>query len=439
MELFKYFCLTGKNRYKLIYNDEYIINFINLYDTNYNIYKLMDFLYKKYIIDNHIYNSKFKITDIILPGYYTCYNIKNNKDFLYKRYQLYQKLYPCLYNLPIKQQKNKFKKIGFISSKFFDTSSMHTNINTILNISKKLFDVYTLFITKPIDNIGFKLYNNTKSIILNNNYYDMIKQVYELNFDLLIYCDIGMDNLYFLACNRLAPIQITTWGHSETSGITNIDYYISSKIFEPIENQIYYTEKLILFNSLGFYYDYIFNDINSNDINSNNYILCIQNPKKFTNEFISNLNNIKNIQIIFIKYNNTDIHIFDKFICDIKILDFMSQFQMKSIISNAILLLDTEFCGCNTSLQGFECDKIIITKYNKYLRTRFTKGFYDVMGLNNIPCKTYTDYIDKLIFYYNNNNERLKIENIIKKNKYKLFRSNESINEWNNFLNNICY
>ena len=34
------------------------------------------------------------------------------------------------------------------------------------------------------------------------------------------------------ANNRIAPIQITTWGHSITSGIDTIDYYISSKLYE---------------------------------------------------------------------------------------------------------------------------------------------------------------------------------------------------------------
>ena len=52
------------------------------------------------------------------------------------------------------------------------------------------------------------------------------------------------------ACNRLAPIQITAWGHSITSGIDTIDYYISSKYYENEESQKFYSEKLILQDSL---------------------------------------------------------------------------------------------------------------------------------------------------------------------------------------------
>ena len=37
---------------------------------------------------------------------------------------------------------------------------------------------------------------------------------------------------FFLAFSKLAPIQCTTWGHSDTSGIDTIDYYLSSTYYE---------------------------------------------------------------------------------------------------------------------------------------------------------------------------------------------------------------
>ena len=35
---------------------------------------------------------------------------------------------------------------------------------------------------------------------------------------------------YFLAYARLAPIQITSWGQTETTGIDTIDYFLSSAL-----------------------------------------------------------------------------------------------------------------------------------------------------------------------------------------------------------------
>ena len=55
-----------------------------------------------------------------------------------------------------------------------------------------------------------------------------------------------------LANFRLGKVQFNTWGHSDTSGMEMIDYYVSSKLYElPYEeSQNHYSEKLILQNSL---------------------------------------------------------------------------------------------------------------------------------------------------------------------------------------------
>ena len=36
-----------------------------------------------------------------------------------------------------------------------------------------------------------------------------------------------------LASSRLAPVQVASWGHPETSGLPTIDYYLSAAAFEP--------------------------------------------------------------------------------------------------------------------------------------------------------------------------------------------------------------
>ena len=73
--------------------------------------------------------------------------------------------------------------------------------------------------------------------------------------DILYYMDIGMEPLgYFLAFSRLAPIQCVTWGHPVTTGIPNIDYFISWKINEPHDAKSHYSEELILFEGFSTYY-----------------------------------------------------------------------------------------------------------------------------------------------------------------------------------------
>jgi hypothetical protein len=86
------------------------------------------------------------------------------------------------------------------------------------------------------------------------------QQILKENFDIIIYPEIGMcQQTRLIAFSRLAPIQINTWGHSDTSGLPNIDYFVSSKYFNSKEDQNHYSEKLILFDSLGTYYYDVFN------------------------------------------------------------------------------------------------------------------------------------------------------------------------------------
>ena len=112
-------------------------------------------------------------------------------------------------------------------------------------------DIAKMFINK----IG------SKYIELDRNMDNARNQLDNLNLDVIIYPDIGMKIYpYILSFSKLAPIQINTWGHSETSGIDTIDYFVSSKFFHPyqklkedtIKNE--FSEKLVLMNSLSTYY-----------------------------------------------------------------------------------------------------------------------------------------------------------------------------------------
>jgi predicted O-linked N-acetylglucosamine transferase (SPINDLY family) len=69
--------------------------------------------------------------------------------------------------------------------------------------------------------------------------------------DALIYTDVGMKPFTaFLAQSRLAPVQALLAGHPVTGGIAAIDYYLSSRLQEPEDAQLQYTEKLILLEGI---------------------------------------------------------------------------------------------------------------------------------------------------------------------------------------------
>lgn len=76
------------------------------------------------------------------------------------------------------------------------------------------------------------------------------------SLDVLIYPEIGMDGaMNVLASLRLAPVQCAAWGHPETTGQANIDYYLSCASMEPDNADEHYSEKLVCLSGIGTCYE----------------------------------------------------------------------------------------------------------------------------------------------------------------------------------------
>jgi len=74
----------------------------------------------------------------------------------------------------------------------------------------------------------------------------MVRAVRDAHFDLLFYWEVGTDSVnYFLPFFRLAPVQCTSAGIPVTSGIPQMDYYLSDELWESENSDEYYTETLV--------------------------------------------------------------------------------------------------------------------------------------------------------------------------------------------------
>jgi protein O-GlcNAc transferase len=70
-------------------------------------------------------------------------------------------------------------------------------------------------------------------------------------FDLLYYWEVGSGTAnYFLPFFRLAPVQCTGWGLPVTSGIPQMDYYLTNDLVEPEGAERHYRERLVRANTL---------------------------------------------------------------------------------------------------------------------------------------------------------------------------------------------
>ena len=70
--------------------------------------------------------------------------------------------------------------------------------------------------------------------------------------DVIFYPEIGMSSMaYFLAAQRLAPLQVASWGHPITTGLATIDLFLSGELLEAPDADAHYRERLIRLPGTG--------------------------------------------------------------------------------------------------------------------------------------------------------------------------------------------
>ncbi|MGO8748004.1 MAG: tetratricopeptide repeat protein [Thermoguttaceae bacterium] len=95
---------------------------------------------------------------------------------------------------------------------------------------------------------------DVKFLAVADNFQKWVETIRNGQFDLLYFWEVGSDPFnYFLPFLKLAPVQCVGWGTNYTSGVSQIDYYLSSSLVEPAEAEAHYTENLVCLGTLPTY------------------------------------------------------------------------------------------------------------------------------------------------------------------------------------------
>lgn len=191
-------------------------------------------------------------------GFYLAYHGMNDRTILEKVAGLYAQSCPTLmYRSPgvdRVRESGRPIRIGFVS-RFFLNHSVGNFFNPIIERLAQLdgFEVY-LF------GVGYKQDDTLRRTAAVCREYVPLSlrslpaartAIEQRELDILVYADIGMDPFtYFLSFSRLAPRQCVLQGHSDTSGVPSLDYFISSRLIEPADAQEQYSEQLLLLDEL---------------------------------------------------------------------------------------------------------------------------------------------------------------------------------------------
>jgi len=233
--------------------------------------------------------------------------------------------------------------------------------------------------------------------------------------DALLYTDIGMDPLtYFLAFARLAPLQLVTWGHPVTTGIPNLDVFLSTLHIDTPDDQDSYSEELVRLPALPVHYtrptapDPLPDRAALGLPVDRRLYVCTQTLFKIHPDFDAAL-----AEILRRDPDGTAVFIAGampalaaKFEARLRrahpdvaerllFLDFLSPDGFLGLCAAADVLLDTfHFSGGNTSFEAFSVGAPVVTLPSEFLRGRFTTGLYREMGIDNFVARTPEHYVD---------------------------------------------
>ena len=237
--------------------------------------------------------------------------------------------------------------------------------------------------------------------------------------DVLIYPGLGMDNLSAnLASLRLAPVQLTCWGHPETTGLPTIDGYLSADAFEPEGAEAAYTETLIRLPGLGVAFTPqpitpVPPDLAGLGIDpSRPILLCPGAPFKYAPEHDANLAaiaaRIGNGQMIFF-HTKTNAPLSARleqrltasfaalgldFAAHAKFIPHQSMQNFHGLMQRADLLLDTPgFSGFNTAMQAIGNGIPVVAYEAQFMRGRLASGVMRALGLPELVATTPDEYI----------------------------------------------
>jgi tetratricopeptide (TPR) repeat protein len=360
--------------------------------------------------------------------YYLAFFEKNNKPLLEKHGDI------CCRVMGYWQEKNEILpvnptrksdageriKIGIVSAHIRYHSVWNAFLKGMIkNLNAEKFEIHIFSLSNRVDdetNIAKAAvkYFNAGEIGLTQ----WAKKIKNSGIDIAFYPEIGMDGQTIqLASMRLAPIQVCSYGHPETSGLPTMDYYISSELLETSKSDSFYTEKLIKLPGLGYYFEPP--PLESSDIDfmqmgidqNSPTLLCLGAPNKFSPLYdwvlIEIIRRLENCQLVFmhdvpgasevlarrLKVRIEDAgFVFDKYVV---FVPQQSRQGFSALMKNADLLLDSPgFSGLNTAMQAIGCGLPVVTREGEFQRSRHASAILRTLGVEELITKTETEYID---------------------------------------------
>ncbi len=353
-------------------------------------------------------------------------------------------------------------RVGIVSAFFWDHSNWKIPIKGwVKNLNKKHFELYGYYTGKCKD----KETEDARHCFTHfyediDSFENLCQIIYENNLHVLIYPEIGMDPITVrLASLRLSPVQCTSWGHPNTSGLPTIDYFLSSDLMEPPYAEHHYTEQLVRLPNLSICYtptDVIPDETNREKLglrpNSILYLCCQALYKylpQYDDIYPRIAQQIEDCQFLFISCHLSN-WVTEKFRLRLEkvfkmynlnaddyivFLPRLDQEQYYAVNRLSDIYLDSiGWSGCNTTLEAIAHNLPILTLPGKLMRGRHSSAILKMMGISDTVASELDEYVEKAVRLGLDKEWRKQISEKVAAKKHLVYRDKTCITALEDFL-----
>ena len=397
--------------------------------------------------------------------FYLAYHEENNREMLAQYGALCQRLAAYwqdeLQLIPRERLPGRQLRVGLVSAHVCNHSVWHAlSKGWCENLNSERFQLYLFALGKTVDR-ETEIAKSCASRFVQGlvRPQQWAEAIIAEPLDILIYAEIGMDpTAVKLASLRLAPVQATTWGHPETSGLPTIDYYISAADFEPADAQDNYSEKLVVLPNLGCCYhplDTPTEEVALNELGVDTgkpIFICPGTPFKYAPEhdwiYPAIARELSSCQFVFFKYSvdalsrrlaqrlevafSTAGLAFDEYVVEVP---WLSKAHFSSLMRQSTCFLDTiGFSGFNTAMQAIECGLPVVTREGRFLRGRLASGILKRLQLNELIASSEQEYVEIALRLARDASLRVDLRNRIEKSRHSLYDDKAPVRALESFL-----
>ncbi|MCH7987832.1 MAG: tetratricopeptide repeat protein [Planctomycetes bacterium] len=310
-------------------------------------------------------------------------------------------------------------KIGFVVTNGHEGVFLRYLLGVLERLNPEQFELVILCSAAGRERMQPEISSDSiRLLVTSHNLSDMLETIRDARFDVLYHWEVGSDvNNYFLPFFQLAPIQCTSLGVLETSGIRQIDYYLSPDIVEPADARDHYSETLLRTRTLLSYHTRLQLPSASKSreqfgFEKNQHLyFCPHKIQKFHPDMDPLLAGIlqQDPQGIVVipedisgfaarnlraRFETTLAEVSHRII----FVPYQTLPDYLSLTAAADVLLDPIYYGGGlTSYDGFSLNQPTVTMPTCFARGRFTYGLYRQMGMTDCVATTSEEYVQQAV------------------------------------------